>query len=177
MKKLIFPIAIGATLFFSAFTIITSMNWKIADGYSVKFTSKDPSGVFTSLKGDIAFDANNLATAKANLVIDVASINTGNGMQNTKAKNDSWFNADKYPTIKFTSSKFAKTATGYEVTGTMEIKDVKKEVTIPFTFASNTFTASFMINRIDYNVGDDKGMNAHASNDIKIDVSIPVTQQ
>jgi polyisoprenoid-binding protein YceI len=177
MKKLIFPIAIGATLFFSAFTTITSMNWKIADGYSVKFTSNDPSGAFTSLKGDIVFDASNLAAAKANLVIDVASINTGNGMKNTKAKNETWFNADKYPTIKFTSSKFAKTATGFEVTGTMEIRDVKKEVTIPFTFVNKTFAASFMINRIDYNVGDDKGMNAHASNDLKIDVSVPVTQQ
>lgn len=169
--------AIAGTLFFSAFTTISSMNWKIADGYSIKFTSKDPSGVFKSLKGDIVFDANNLDAAKANLVIDVASINTGNGMQNTKAKNETWFNADKYPTITFTSSKFAKTASGYTVTGTMQIKDVKKEVTIPFTFANNTFTSSFTINRIDYHVGNDEGMNAHASNDLQIDVSIPVTQQ
>jgi polyisoprenoid-binding protein YceI len=177
MKKIIFPIAIGATLFLSAFTSLSSMNWKIADGYSVKFTSKDPSGVFTSLKGDIAFDANKLDEAKANLVIDVASINTGNGMQNTKAKNETWFNADKYPNIKFTSSKFAKTATGFEVTGTMEIRDVKKEVTIPFTFTNNTFAATFNVNRLDYHVGNIEGMNAHASTDIKIDVSIPVTQQ
>jgi polyisoprenoid-binding protein YceI len=177
MKKVIFPIAIGATLFLSAFTTYTSMNWKIADGYSVKFTSKDPSGVFSSLKGDIAFDANNLDASKANLVIDVASINTGNGMQNTKAKNENWFNADKYPNIKFTSSKFAKTATGFEVTGTMEVHGEQKQMTIPFTFINNTFAASFNINRLDFHVGNTEGMNAHASTDIKIDVSIPVTQQ
>ncbi len=81
MKKIIFPMAVAATLFFSAFTVITSTNWKIADGYSIKFTSKDPSGVFKTLKGDIAFDEKNLDASKFNLTIDVASINTGNGMK------------------------------------------------------------------------------------------------
>src|ERR1700733_14213825 len=103
MKKIIFPIAIVATMLLSAFTTINSMNWKIADGYSVKFTSDDPSGVFTSMKGDISFDANDLANSKFNVIIDVNSINMGNGMKNTKAKTADWFDTDKYPTITFTS--------------------------------------------------------------------------
>src|ERR1700739_185117 len=176
MKKLILPLVIAASLLLSAF-IVLSINWKIADGYSIKFTSDDPSGAFTSLKGDIAFDPNDLAGSKVKLVIDVSSIATGNMLKNYKAKGENWFNVDKYPNITFTSSKFAKTDKGYEVTGIMEVKDVKKTITIPFTFANKTFTSSFMINRIDYHVGDDVGMDAHAVNDLKIDVSIPVTQQ
>ncbi len=58
----------------------------------------------------------------------------------------------------------------------MQIRDVKKEVTIPFTFTNNTFIASFSVNRIDYHVGDDSGMNAHAENNLLIDVSVPVTK-
>ncbi|MGP8216973.1 MAG: YceI family protein [Bacteroidia bacterium] len=176
MKKIIFPFAAGATLLLSAFTAYTSTTWKIASGYSIKFTSKDPSGVFTSFKGDIAFDENNLDASKFDVSIDVNSINTGNGMQNNKAKAADWFDADKYPVIKFTSSKIAKTATGYETTGTLDMHGVQKQITIPFTFTNNTFAGSFNVNRIDYNVGTTKGMQAHASTDLKIDISVPVTK-
>jgi len=176
MKKIIFPIAIVAAMLLSAFTTLNSINWKIADGYSIKFTSDDPSGGFSSMKGDISFDPNNLAGSKFNITIDANSINTGNGMKNHKAKNEDWFNVDKYPTIKFTSSKISKTASGYEVVGTLDMRGVQKQITIPFTFSNNTFAGSFNINRIDYGVGTDIGMSAHAANVLKVDVSVPVTQ-
>jgi len=173
MKKIIFPIAIIATMLLSAFTTINSMNWKIADGYSVKFTSDDPSGVFTSMKGDISFDADDLSNSKFAVTIDVSSINMGNGMKNTKAKNADWFDADKFPTIKFTSSKIAKTTNGYEADGTLDMKGVQKQIAIPFTFTNNTFTGSFNVNRSDYNIGTPGG---HASSVLKIDISVPVTK-
>ena len=176
MKNIIFPVAIATTLLLSAFTTISSVNWKIADGYSVKFTSKDPSGVFTSLKGNVSFDESNVAASKFDVTIDVNSINTGNGMKNSKAKGEEWFNAAKYPTIKFTSDKISKTATGYAAVGTLDMHGVKKQITIPFTFSNKTFTGSFDINRLDYGVGTDQGMSAHASNVLKVDVSVPVTQ-
>jgi polyisoprenoid-binding protein YceI len=174
MKKLIFPIAIGATMLFSAFTAYDSMNWKIASGYSVKFTSDDPSGVFTSMTGDIVFDENNLAASKFNVTIDVKSINTGNGMKNTKAQNSDWLDADKYPTIKFTSTTISKAASGgYGALGTLDMHGVQKQIMIPFTFTNNTFAGSFSVNRSDYNVG---AAGGHASSVLKIDVSVPVTK-
>lgn len=174
MKKIIFPSAIIATMLLSAFTTINSIKWNIASGYSVKFTSDDPSGVFTSMKGDISFDPNDLADSKFNITIDVNSINMGNGMKNTKAKNEDWFNTDKYPSITFTSSSISKTSTGsFEASGTLNMKGVQKQITIPFTFANNTFTGSFNVNREDYNVGTPGG---HASSVLKIDVSVPVTK-
>ena len=50
----------------------------------------------------------------------MASINTANGMKNTHAKGEGWFNADKYPTIAFTSSAITKTASGFEAKGALE---------------------------------------------------------
>lgn len=176
MKKIFLPIAVIAVMALSAFTAINAVDYKIADGYSVKFTSKDPSGVFTSLKGDVSFDENNLAASKFNVTIDVKSINTGNGMQNHKALNDDWFQADKFPTITYTSKTITKTATGYQVVGTLNMHGVQKDVTIPFTFADNKFVGSFDINRLDYGVGTDKGMSGHASSVLKIDLSVPVTK-
>ena len=172
MKKLIFPIAIGATMLLSAFTVYTATTWKIADGYSIKFTSDDPSGTFTSLKGGISFDENDLASSKFNVLVDVNSINTGNGMKNSKAKGSQYFDADKFPTIKFTSSKVTKTAAGYEVAGTLDMHGVQKPITIPFTFKNNTFIGGFNVNRIDYGVG----TAGHAESILKIDLSVPVTK-
>jgi polyisoprenoid-binding protein YceI len=176
MKKLIFPMAIVATMLLSAFTAYTSMKWKIADGYTIQFSSPDPSGTFTSMKGDISFDENNLDSSKFNVTIDANSINTGNGMQNRKAKNESWLDAEKYPSINFISNKISKTATGYEVVGMLTLHGIQKQITIPFTFSKNTFTGSFNINRLDYKVGDMEGMDAHASPTYKIDISVPVTK-
>ena len=134
MKRLIYPLASLVIITASAFTVIKSQNWTVADGYSVKFTSGDPSGEFTGLKATIDFDENNLAASKFDATIDVASINTGNGMKNTHAKSEKWFDAEKYPVIKFTSSSITKTAAGFEATGTLDIHGVQKQFTMPFTF-------------------------------------------
>ena len=177
MKPANFAVLMSATLLLSAFTLHQSINWQIASGYAIKFTSKDPSGVFTKMSGDVSFDANALDAAKFDVKVDVASINTGNGMQNGHAKSEKWFNAKKYPTISFVSSKFSKTATGYEVAGTLDMHGVKKEITMPFTFANNVFKGSFTVNRLDYNIGDTKGMSAKVPAELKLDISVPVTKK
>jgi polyisoprenoid-binding protein YceI len=174
MKKSIYPIAIVTVLLLSAFTTFNSTQWNIAQGYSIKFTSPDPSGVFTSLKGTIVFDENNLAASKFDVVVDVASINTGNGTMNKHAKSEKWFDAEKYPSIKFTSSNMSRGSNGYEVTGTLEIHGIQKEITFPFTFSNNTFAGSFDVNRLDYEVGGTKGMQSKAQTTLKIDLSVPV---
>lgn len=177
MKNLKLIAAALVILTASAFTAATSVNWKIAEGYSIRFTSKDPSGVFTKFKGDIVFDEHNLNASKFDVVVDAASINTGNGMKNKKAKGEKFFDVEKYPEIRFASNKFSKTSTGYEVKGTLDMHGVKKDITIPFTFTNNTFAGSFTVNRLDYNVGPETGMAGHAAKELKIDISVPVTKQ
>ncbi len=101
MKKLIYPFAALLIIAASAFTAVKSIDWKIADTYSIKFDGGDPSGEFKGLKGTINFDPNDLASSKFTTSIDVASINTGNGMKNTYAKSEKWFDAEKYPNYNF----------------------------------------------------------------------------
>ena len=151
MKKMIYPVAALLIIAASAFTIYQAQGWKIGENYSVKFTSADPSGVFTGLKGTINFDEKNLAASKFDVSIDVASINTGNGTQNGHAK----------------------TATGYEAKGTLEMHGVQKEAVIPFTFADNTFTGSFDVNREDFNLNPSNG---RAGKVIKVELVVPVTK-
>lgn len=175
MKNLNFAILVGTTLLLSAFTFNTSVDFKISDGYSIKFKGTDAEGIFKTLSGSLSFDESNLANSKFAVTLAVASINTGNGMKNKHAKSDKWFDAEKYPTISFTSSKFLKNAAGYQVLGSPEMHGTKKLISIPFTFASNTFKGTFKVNRLDYGIGTMQGMSKKVSNEITIDLSVPVT--
>src|SRR5271154_4182684 len=96
MKKNIYPIAGLLIIGASALTVIQSQNWKIGEDYSIKFSGDNASGVFKGLKGTVNFDDSNLASSTFDVTVDVATINTGNGMKNTHAKSDKWFDVVKY---------------------------------------------------------------------------------
>ncbi len=174
MKKQTYFLATVVLILASAFTIIQSQNWKIVEGYSIKFDGGDPSGEFTGLKGTIQFDEKNLAASKFEVTIDVASINTGNGMKNTHAKSANWFDVEKYPTINFTSSAITKTSEGFEAKGTLEMHGVKKEITLPFTFINNTFAANMEVSRMDFNLDD--GKHPKMAPTLKVSIIVPVTK-
>jgi len=174
MKKFIYPVAALMLMAGSAFTVLQSQDWKIADNYSIKFDGGDPSGQFGGLKGTISFDPNDLANSKFDATIDVATINTGNGMKNTHAKSEKWFDAAKYPLIQFTSSAITKSASGYEAKGTLSMHGVQKEIVVPFTFEENTFKGNITVNRLDYNINTEEP--AHGSSTFKVEITVPVTK-
>jgi len=177
MKQLSFAVLVGATMLLSAFTTIKSIDWQITEGYSIKFKGTDAEGIFKTMTGDISFDENDLSASKFSVSVDVSSINTGNGMKNKHAKSDKWFDAAKYPSITFISSKISKSTEGYQVDGTLEMHGVKKQITIPFTFGSNSFKGNFSVNRMDFGVGTMEGMSKKVSNEIALEISVPVTKK
>jgi polyisoprenoid-binding protein YceI len=160
----------------SAFALIRTQDWQIADGYSVAFSCNEASGIFRDVKGSIVFDENQTAVSKFDITIGVNSINTGNGLQNKHAKSDEWFNADKFPTIRYGSQKITKTAGGYSSAGELEMHGVKKPLVIPFNFqrssAGGLFTSTFMVSRVDFGVGAPGG---EVDEKIKIELKVPVT--
>jgi polyisoprenoid-binding protein YceI len=176
MKKLIFTMAtlLGITAVF-AFSV--AQKWAITDKYSIKFSSSEVAGIFKTFSGSIDFDEQNPAASKFDVTIDVNSINTGNGLQNKHAKGDEWFDAAKYPAIKYTSKKIVKAGAAYQVTGDLTIKGITKEYTIPFTFkkagAGATFNGSFTVNRSDFKIGKPGG---EVGEQVKIEVAVPVTK-
>ena len=74
----------------------------------MKFTSKNPTGIFRKIDGNINFDKQDLGSASFDITIDATSINTGNGIKNKHAKSDKWLNVEKFPTIKFSSNEVTK---------------------------------------------------------------------
>lgn len=167
---------VAAIIFLSAFTVNNSISWQIADGYSIKFAGTDAEGIFKDMTGDIQFDTENPENSSFAFTVVVSSINTGKGMKNKHAKSKKWFDADTYPNITFQSKSVAKDGAEYLVTGTMNIHGVAKEMTIPFSFNGDAFSSKFSVNRLDFGVGTMKGMSKKVSNEIKLDVTIPVSK-
>lgn len=176
MTKGTFIGMIAAIISLSAFTVSSSISWKIAEGHSVKFSGTEVEGIFKEMNGDINFNEDDLANSNFSVSVNVASINTGNGTKNKHAKSAKWFDAETYPKITFVSSKISKSAAGYQAEGTLEMHGVKKQITLPFSFSGNTFKGNLKVNRMDYGVGTMKGMSKKVSNEIAIEISVPVTQ-
>ena len=176
MKRLvIFSSTLLLTAAVFAFAVVAPA-WNIGK-HNITFSSTAVGGIFRTFKGSISFDEQNLAASNFSVTIDVASINTGNALQNKHAKSDEWFDAAKFPQIKYTSKKIVKAGAGYQVTGDLEIHGFKKEFTIPFTFkrAGNTatFNGTFDVNRNDYHIGKPGG---DVPDVIKVTVAVPVTK-
>ena len=177
MKKIIFSFSVLVVLA-SVFAFTLPSNWQIAGRHNISFSTSGVSGIFKTFNGSIAFDEQNVAASKFDVSIDVASINTGNGMQNKHAKSSDWFDAAKYPTITFTSSKFLKVGTAYQVTGNLQMHGVTKPVTIPFTFKrggnGGTFQGVFNVNRTEFGIGRPGG---EVGDVIKLAVAVPVIKK
>ena len=178
MKRIAFMIAaLSLSGIVFAFLVITS--WKVDKDYSIRFSSKDVTGVFEKFNATIVFDETKLQASYFNLQIDAASLNTGIDLQTEDVKSHEWFDVVKYPEIKFTSSKIDTAGKAYIVTGTMDLHGIKKEISIPFSFEKNgndkgIFSASFIINRNDYKIGPPGGGIAQ---EIKVEVKVPVIKK
>lgn len=86
-------------------------------------------GHFTKVSGTVSWDAQHPETSKANLVIDIASIDTRDEKRDGHLKSADFFDAEKFPTMTFRSTKVAKKGDDVELTGELTIKDVTKTVT------------------------------------------------
>ncbi len=156
MKKLLPLLLLAFFVIGSAFTINVVQSWNISSDYNIKFSGTSANGTFSGLTGKIIFDANNLSSAMMNVEVDVNSISTGNNTKNKHAKGESWFYAEKYPKITFTSTSFAKSDSGYQVEGALTLRGVTKNISIPFTFSESNlggvFEGKFSISRDAYGI-------------------------
>ncbi|WP_452226792.1 YceI family protein [Lacinutrix cladophorae] len=114
-------------------------------------------GTFTGIQGDFILNTSALENSSFNICVDATTINTKNKKRDAHLRNSDFFDVEKYPEICFISSAVTKTKNGYNTIGNLTIHGVTKEVEIPFTFSKNTFDGNLIINRFDYNLGEEFG--------------------
>jgi polyisoprenoid-binding protein YceI len=89
-------------------------------------------GRFNKKAGKLLVDASDPSKSSIEVTIATESIDTAVTARDNHLRTADFFDAAKYPAIKFKSTKIRKTSKGYEAEGDLTIKDITKPVTIPF---------------------------------------------
>lgn len=159
MKKLFILLIISA----AALGAVYQVEWKIDPGttvigFSIKNFGKKVHGTFSGLAGSIIFDPQQPEQGSFDVKVDVSSISTGIKKRDDHLRSADYFDAAKFPVMRFKSKKIAKTESGYIVTGDLTIKDKTQQVDIPFTYEPNDkggiLKGSFTLDRVSYGVGE-----------------------
>ena len=136
-------------------------------------------GRFSQISGTILLDDADMAKSSVTAIIKAASINTDNERRDNDLRSPNFFEVEKYPEIKFQSTRVEKTADGYVAIGNLTMKDVSKEIRLPFTLAKGEargrakigVDASTSVNRFDYHINYDSS-GTTVGKDVKIDINI-----
>lgn len=115
-------------------------------------------GRFSSFDAVIILDPDNLDAASISATIDMSSVDAGDGERNSSLPTKDWFYVKKYPQATFSSDRITNTGPDmYEAAGVLMIKDIAKEITLPFrlTVSEGVADATGVLTlvRTDYGVG------------------------
>lgn len=92
-------------------------------------------GGFNSFSGAATLDAENPAASRADLTIEVASVDTRNAQRDEHLRANDFFDATTYPQIRFVSTSAERVdGDDYRLHGDLTIKDVTKAVAVDFEF-------------------------------------------
>jgi polyisoprenoid-binding protein YceI len=86
---------------------------------------------------DVELQAGNkpdFSRAKAMAWIEIASVDTGSDSWDAKLRAPAWFDAAKYPKIRFESTRVRRLGDRWEADGRLTMHGVTKDITLPFEF-------------------------------------------
>ena len=124
----------------------------------------DVDGEFGEFSVDIDGDPSKPESVKIEASIDVASIDTQNGKRDDHLKSADFFDAAKYPKIRFTSIGVKAKGSQLTVKGNLTMHGKTKLVSIPFKVAkgkngagvdTTTYKGKLTVNRNDFGIGTD----------------------
>ena len=116
-------------------------NWKLDNSHSsVKFSVvhlmvSETEGNFKGFDGTLSSKNADFTDADITFTVDVKTINTDNEMRDKHLQSDDFFNAEKFPQMKFKGTSFKKVSGNkYVLEGDLTIRDVTKKVKFDVVF-------------------------------------------
>jgi polyisoprenoid-binding protein YceI len=147
-------------------------------------------GKFADFSGTIMYDEKDVTNSTASVTIKSASIDTGTQKRDEHLRSAAFFDVAKYPEITFVSKSVSKKGEDLVLVGTLNMHGVSKEVSIPFTISGKQTDpsgavragaeGSTTLNRLDYNIGDNKMLNSNTmliGNEIKIELLLEAVKK
>jgi polyisoprenoid-binding protein YceI len=148
-------------------------------------------GEFGKITGKVVYDEATPLATTVEASVDVSTVTTREPQRDTHLKSPDFFDVAKYPTFAFKSSSVKKTAQGLDVTGDLTIRGVTKPVVLhvsgitmeikdPFGLLRRGATATTVINRKDFGVSWNKGLDGGGvvvGDEVTITLDIEVTRK
>lgn len=136
----------------------------LADRSEIAFTTRQMGvnfdGRFRKWKADIVFRTAALAQSKAEIDVDLASVDLASSDAETEARGPLWFDTAKFPVARFSSTSIRDLGGNrYEVTGKLSLKGITRDYVVPITVrtdpAGNRLAeGSFAVKRLQHKVGE-----------------------
>jgi polyisoprenoid-binding protein YceI len=159
MKILLIALLASGTAFAQTTWTIDKAHSKI--GFNViHMAITEVEGEFRDFDAKVVSTSDDFHNADVEFTAKVASIDTENERRDNDLRSDNFFNAEKYPEIKF-KGKLVKEGNAYKLKGDFTMLDVTKPVTFDVTYGGTVNTGRGMkagfkvtgtINRKDYNL-------------------------
>jgi polyisoprenoid-binding protein YceI len=112
-------------------------NWRVApDSSRIAFRMRlfgviPTKGGFRGFTGDLEVDSPRDATGQ--LLVEVASIETGNAKRDDHLRSEDFFEVEKYPVARFNLVKVSPVPGGVTISGTLRIRDREMPIHTPAT--------------------------------------------
>ena len=118
-------------------------------------------GRFDKFDVNLLFDAAQSQASRLDVVVQVSSLDTSDKDRDSTLRGADLFNAAKFPQAHFSATLFTRIdATHFEATGKLTIRDVTRDLRVPFTFApaaggsgAGSMTGQVLIRRLEFGVG------------------------
>ena len=116
-------------------------------------------GRFKKFTAQIVFDPKKLASSKAEIAVDLASVDTGSAEADEEVGKKAWFNTSAFPAAKFSSSAVKPTGPDrYEARGKLSIKGIGQDVISAFSVKrvgdAVTYEGAFTLKRLQFKIGE-----------------------
>ncbi len=114
-------------------------------------------GRFPGFVTRFSFDPAQLANARLDVTIPLATASTGNSDYDGEMRGSSFFNAAKFPQARYTATRFrALGGNNFVADGTLNLRGVSKPVALTFTWtpgAQPVLSGKASVKRLDFGVG------------------------
>ena len=178
--KHIITLALGAVLALNASAVeyktIAADKSKVTFQYKQMGVAMD--GRFKKFAAQLNFDPAKPAAAKADIEIELASVDAGSSDADDEVVGKTWFNVKAFPKATFVAKQIkANGSNQFDVTGVLTIKGKSQDIKFPLKLATQgnagVFTGGFVMRRADFAIGE--GMWAKfdvVANDIQVNFQL-----
>lgn len=126
-------------------------------GFSSSFQGQGFDGSFGKWNATISYDPANLAAAKFDVTVDLASAKTGDKDRDGALPGSDFFNVAKYPQAHYVTTGFHKNGSQVIADGQLSLRGVTKPLSLVVDFkpagTGATLDVSGALKRLDFGVG------------------------